>query len=216
MLIFKKEKRVVKLCSGHADKVLECAEVTAAAIRRYCMGQPAESRIDGEQVGRMETEADELRREIGDTLFDGAYLPQIREDLFRLIQSVDTVANKSEDAWEFFATESPQIPDGYGAALVEATDAMMVAVRALHGTLKIYFKPKGKMKRVREESVAVSKAESALDDIEWKLTQRLFASELELATKQHLKKALTVICRVADCAEDAADEVNVASMKSVV
>lgn len=216
MLIFKKEKRVVKLCSSHIDKVLEASEAAAAAIRHYVKGEVAEAEGYKDQVGRLENEADSLRREIGDTLYDGAYLPQIRGDLFRLIQGVDAIANKCEDAWEFFATQNPEIPSQYAAAFVEVIDAMMLTVTALHRALSIYFKPKGKIKSVREEAQEVAKGESRVDEMEWNLTQRLFNSDMDLANKMHLKRGLTMICDISDCAEDAADEVDVVSMKSVV
>ncbi len=216
MIIFKKEKRVVKLCLAHADKILECAEAATAATSHWIRVEIDEAKTYQDTVGRLETEADDLRREIRDALYEGAYLPQIREDLFRLIQLVDRVANTCEDVWEFFATQIPDIPDEYRNEFAEIMDLSLQTVRMMHDALQTYFKPKGKIKRVREQLESIYLAESRIDRMEWKLTRRIFKSDLELPRKTQLQRALSTMTRISDLAEDVADEIDLIAMKSVV
>ncbi|MEM9303379.1 MAG: DUF47 family protein [Pseudomonadota bacterium] len=216
MIIFKKEKPVVRLCLAHADKMLACAEAATAATCHWVRAETDAAKGYHDTVGRLETEADELRREIRNALYEGAYLPQIREDLFRLIQSVDDVANKCEDVWEFFATQIPDVPAEYRDGFVAMMDLSLEAARMVHDALTVYFKPKGKIKRIREQLEAIYLAESRIDKMEWKMTRRIFKSDLELSQKTQLQRALRAMSNVSDKAQDVAYGIDLIAMKSVV
>ena len=62
----------------------------------------------------------------------------------------------------------------------------------------------------------MSEIESEVDVAESILSRRIFASDMELAEKIHLNQLLTKIADIADLAEDAADELLFAAMKSVM
>jgi uncharacterized protein Yka (UPF0111/DUF47 family) len=103
MLIFKKEKRVIGLIMEHIEKTAECVHATTDNIRVYLNGDHSEDsdaagRVSATRVNSLEAEADALLREIRDLLYSGAYLPQIRGDLYRLMSSVDMVTNTAEDS----------------------------------------------------------------------------------------------------------------------
>ena len=62
----------------------------------------------------------------------------------------------------------------------------------------------------------MSELESEVDQIESKLVSKIFASELELGQKLHLKQLVNRAASIADLSEDAADELEFAAMKAMV
>ena len=58
--------------------------------------------------------------------------------------------------------------------------------------------------------------ESRVDKLEWDLTKEIFNSELDFAHQSHLKLCLDSIVEVSDRAEDAGDQLELATLKSMV
>jgi uncharacterized protein Yka (UPF0111/DUF47 family) len=68
---------------------------------------------------------------------------------------------------------------------------------------------------VRELARAVGAIESKVDKIEWQLTKEIFTSSLEHSRMLHLRLCLDDIVEISDRAEDAADRLELVTLKSV-
>ena len=68
----------------------------------------------------------------------------------------------------------------------------------------------------RHHAKEVSLKESEVDKIEWDLTKAIFTSPLDYAHRIHLKLCLNSIVEVSDRAEDAADHLELVTLKTVV
>ena len=77
-----------------------------------------------------------------------------------------------------------------------------------------YFGEAGKIDGIREKSKQVGIAESNVDKLEWNLTRKIFTSSLEWGQKVHLRLCLDTIVEISDRAEDAADQLELAVIKS--
>ena len=82
--------------------------------------------------------------------------------------------------------------------------------------LEAFFGPKDKIEKVRKHSRAAGEIESRIDFIEKELTTRIFRSSLEMGSKIHLSQALRRIAAISDATEDAADELELISLKSII
>ena len=51
--------------------------------------------------------------------------------------------------------------------------------------------------------------ESNIDDLKWKLTRKIFKSDLPLANKIHTHALLADICKVSDLIEDVSDRIEI-------
>jgi predicted phosphate transport protein (TIGR00153 family) len=221
MLIFKKEKRVIGLIMEHIEKTAECVHATTDNIRVYLNGDHSEDsdaagRVSATRVNSLEAEADALLREIRDLLYSGAYLPQIRGDLYRLMSSVDMVTNTAEDCSDFFHYQSPSIPVEYQSEIESIVDLTDESFRQFQKALRHYFGPKDKPDKVRLRGQRIGELESDIDDLERKVTTRIFNSQLDKSDKLHLQQSLRRIARISDKIEDAADELELMNVKSVV
>ncbi len=217
MLIFKKEKKVAKLVEAHINVVAECLATATRAVEQFLVGELAEAKELAKRVDQIETNADRVRREIRDDLYLGAFLPLIREDVYKLVETIDKVANAAEECCDFFLSQRPDVPAEMRDAFVEITEASFGSFVPLGKAAHVYFKPKGKIEAVRELAQKVGEQESVVDTQEWELTRRIFDSTLEsLSHKMHLRRALDKIVQVSDRAEDAADQLELVSVKSVI
>ena len=68
---------------------------------------------------------------------------------------------------------------------------------------------------VRQFAKDVGTKESEVDTIEWDLTKAIFVSSLDHSQKMHLKLCLDHIVEVSDRAEDAADQLELVTLKAM-
>ncbi len=216
MLVFKKEKHARKLVLGHLDTVQDCLGETRNALEAFIEGDGEAVREKQELVGGIESKADAQRREIRDVLLDGAFLPNIRSDIFRLVGCIDDIANKAEGLARFLAIQPPELPDDYKPDVLLLLQHSLDSFAALRKALKDYLKPKGMLENLHVHVSRVGELETQVDELESAMMKRIFSSEMDLSRKLHLEKLVKRISEIADLTEDAADELEFAAMKSVV
>ncbi len=216
MLIFKKEKHVRKLVTGHLAEVLECLQESYKALEDYTSGnlETVDSRV--QRVIEIESRADRLERQIRESLLDGAFLPNIRSDVYRLVESVDSVAGKAEDVARLMLAQRPLVPAEFKSDLLEMFQQCLNCFLQMTKAFKDYFKPKGKIESLHEHVNRVCELETEIDRLEAELVTRVFESSMELSEKIHLAQLIECVADIADLSEDAADELEFAAMKSVV
>ena len=216
MLIFKKEKKVVELALKHAEKTDESLRIMVEAIKGFLSDGGMSLAKSATRVNELETEADSLLRDIRELLYSGAYLPTIRGDIYRLLSAVDDVTNKIENALDFVNYQKPTSTRPYVEPLEEILDMTLACFSELDDALRAFFKPKGKVEDLRKHCRRVAEIESAVDNKERSLTLSIFESDLTLAEKQHLVKLLARIVHISDKIENAADALELASLKSII
>ncbi len=216
MLIFKKEKAVTELIFRHIDKSAECVQATIDSLRAYIADNDSDSTEAARLINRLESEADALLREIRDMLYSGAYLPQIRGDIYRLMSSIDRVNNKAEDCFDHFQNQFPVIPDEYAAEFDTILDLTSECFSVLQKGLKAFFGPKDKIEKVRKHGKHVSEFESRIDALEREVTIRIFKTTMDKGEKLHLRSSLGRITAISDATEDAADQLQWVSVKSII
>jgi uncharacterized protein Yka (UPF0111/DUF47 family) len=79
-----------------------------------------------------------------------------------------------------------------------------------------YFKGECKIETVREHTKEIGLQESRVDKLEWDLTKAIFTSSIDFAHQLHLRLCLESIVEVSDRAEDAGDQLELATLKSMV
>lgn len=216
MLIFKKEKRVRKLFLSHLLEVQQCLLESRNTLEEYVAGNIEATRQRVRTVIDIESKADALECQIRDALLDGAFLPHMRSDVYRLVDAVDSIAGKAESVARFIVNQQPRIPKQFDAEFLEIYLQCLNCFEELRKALKNYFKPKGEIENLHVHVARVSEIETEVDVAESDLARRIFESDLGLAEKLHLQMLLKSIANIADLSEDASDELEFAAMKSVV
>ena len=185
-------------------------------IEDYITEDHESARQRANSVVEIESRADTFERQIREVLLDGAFLPHIRSDVYRLVEAVDAIAGKSESVAQFIMDQSPEIPEQFEADLLEIFQQCLNCFLELRKALRAYFKPKGEIENLHIHVTRVGEIETEIDVRESTLIRQIFASQLELAKQIHLKQLISAIGNIADLSEDASDELEFAAMKSVV
>jgi predicted phosphate transport protein (TIGR00153 family) len=215
MKLFKKEKEVSELLSKFVDEVEKCLKKTEKTIQAYIKGTLKDAKHLARDVREIETETDVVKYTIRDKLYSGAYLPLIREDIYNLVESLDKVANAAEACTDFFLNQRPAIPDDLKAPFTTVGQEAMSVIAPLKKAVMCFLKKKCTIEDVRQYAQEVGWVESDVDRSEWDLTKAIFISSLDFAHKLHLKHCLDKIVEVSDRAEDAADQLELAALKSM-
>ncbi|MBW2411979.1 MAG: DUF47 domain-containing protein [Deltaproteobacteria bacterium] len=216
MLLFKKEKQVIEYILKHLDLVEDSLKTGIKTIENYLEDNISEAKVLARKVRSLESEADVVRYDIRDKLYSGAYLPLLREDIYKLIESIDKVGNAGEACSDFFLNQRPLIPDEMKAHFRVAVRDSLGIIEPLKLAVLCYFKGECKIEVVREHTKDIGMQESRVDKLEWDLTKEIFTSTLDFAHKHHLKNCLDAIVEVSDRAEDAGDQLELATLKSMV
>jgi predicted phosphate transport protein (TIGR00153 family) len=215
-VFFKKEKEVIELIIKHLELVEDSLKTGIRTIEFYLDDNISEAKVLGRKVRSEESEADIIRYDIRDKLYSGAYLPLLREDIYKLIESIDKVANAGEACCDFFLNQRPVIADEMKPAFVEVVRESLGIIDNLKLAVLCYFKGECKIETVREHTKEIGMQESRVDKLEWDLTKAILTSPMDLAHKLHLRLCLESIVEVSDRAEDAGDQLELATLKSMV
>jgi len=215
MFLFKKEKEVVELIMKHLDMVEDCAKASLKAGEFYLQDDIGQAKIHSRKSRSLESEADLIRHDIRDKLYSGAYLPLLREDVYKLVESIDKVANAAEACCDFFLNQRPAVPKEMGSSFLAVTRESLGIIVSLKLAVLCYLKGDCKIETVRDHTREIGLQESRVDKLEWDLTKEIFISELDFAHRLHLKLCLDSIVEVSDRAEDAGDQLELATLKSL-
>jgi uncharacterized protein len=138
-------------------------------------------------------------------LYSGAFLPNFRQDIYDLVEALDKVADAAEALCDMLLAQRPEIPQEFGSTLlalarksVESYIPLKAAIAGLVSGID--------HELIREKVKQVGILESDTDDLEWKLTRKIFGSSLPLANKLHLQSCLEKTTTISDRAEDASDQ----------
>ena len=209
-----KERKVKELIDEHVDKVGECLTCFKDCFEAYFQGDSDRAQSIHENCDHTETEADILRRKIGDYLFSGAFLPIERKDIYMMTEFVDKIANKAETASDVVVYQSPEVPEDYEKILRQIVETMMEMFRILQDAVRL-FAPYDALQvhdilaTIREKISSIGVMESEIDKKEESLMKTIFRSELPLANKVRMERFLRRVTEISDVIEDAADRLYV-------
>ncbi len=216
MILFKKEKEVLELIEKHADKVEECMLTTFSTLEAYLNEDIASAKRLARQTDNLESQADLIRHQVRDRLYLGAYMPVLREDVYKLVESLDMVANAAEKCCDAFLNQRPVIPDFLSKDFLTIITASTSVIKPLKHALLCYLKGLCPMEVSRQHAKDVGLIESKVDSLDWDLTKKIFTSDLRHSHKLHLKICVEHIVDLPDKAEYAADFLELVALKAMI
>lgn len=196
----KKERQTEEYIRRHIDVVGEVISALHRTMQEYCE-ECTDFEVHGAQVLDKESEADGIRREIEQELYDGAFMPIQRGDYAALVESVDKVANQAEAAAQFMMLTCPELTPEVRDGLI---DIMEATVRCYSHVSKMFENFEDGL-TVMKAAHAVEEEEKNVDTIFAKRVSELFKSDIDLARKIHIKMALDRTAAISNRIEDASD-----------
>ncbi len=215
MMLFKKEKEVIDLIEQHATKMEACLSTAIETLLTFLDDDIAKAKTLARRTDALESEADLIRLKIRDRLYSGAYMPVLREDVYKLVESLDRVANAAEKCCDTFLNQRPEIPKELKSLYADIVRTSLGIGEPLKNAVLCYLRGICPVEVSREHAKEVGLAESNVDSMEWDLTKKIFSSKLSYGHKVHLRRCLDNIASVSDRAEDSADQLELVTLKTM-
>ena len=210
-LLFKKQYAVEEKVQRLLRFLVDMAHLYQAAYESYFEGSLEEFSQRNQELGQIEKQLDELGHQIQMTLLHESLMPNSRDDLLWFLTKLDKVPSSFKHSLVDVLFEKPEIPEELHPSMKNMLIHTHLAVQALaHATDSLF----SDLRSVRQHVEEVSRQESEVDKIEYKLLQMVFENKkYELAIKYQLKGILKQIGRVTNLAEDVADTVLILATK---
>ena len=135
------EKHTVDLMQKHSQKLLVLNKIFTEVGKAAVKGNFKIVALKAKDVSTIEHEADVLRREILSQLYGGAFLPGMRTQLYNLVNMLDGVANRIQDAVQSFVylkdkNFCAKAKDIFSKLIAETTKSIDLLVTALEDLIE--------------------------------------------------------------------------------
>jgi len=166
-----------------------------------------------QEVNKMESDADHLRRSIESKLYAQTLIPESRGDVLGLLENLDQLINLYEGSLWSFSIEKPSIPEEYHFDFMSLVDLGVQCVESLVLASRAFFR---NINAVGDHNHKVMFYEKEADKVSTKLKRNIFESDQDLSQKMHLRYFVEEIDNVSDWAEDVADRLAIYTIKRTV
>jgi predicted phosphate transport protein (TIGR00153 family) len=159
---------------------------------------------------RAESAADDLRREIEQTLYERELLPESRGDLLTLLESLDHIPGATQGVLNILFLERPELPSFLRPQLAQLVEINTEAYQWIHQAVVALMEDPSRTRELRNR---IDELESRSDRLQQVAIRELFASELELARKLQIKDVIRTVGAISDRCEHTADLLNIIAIK---
>ncbi len=209
--LFKRTKALEIDVDDYLDKLAQSALAFQLAVQIYLHdGRTGEFEEKLQQVNELESSADRLRRSIEAQLYSQMLIPDSRGDVLGLLENLDSIVNVIEGTLWNFSIETPDIPADLRNDFQTLTDRAILAVEALVSASRAFFR---NIELVPDHMHKVMFYEKEADKVSTKLKRTIFAMDLPLSHKAHLRDFAEQIDNIADRSEDVADRLAIYTIK---
>ena len=195
----------------HAEKVRECGWVFQQAVECYASDKCEEFEAMRQEVSKLESEADAIKRRIRGHIPKGTRMPVTKFELFLYIREQDKVLDSVQDAldWLSYRT-SPSIPEELEKDLFLLVDSVIEPIedlsRMISEAKKYFDNYSEKQRRIVKDIIHnLRKREHEADQREDDLKIKLFTIEKDPIAIFHMVRLSEIIGSIADHAENAGD-----------
>ncbi len=209
--LFNKTRELEQQIDEFFDKVSESGMIFSRALEVYLAdGASEEFEAFLQQVARIEGKGDTLRRTIEVELYAQTLIPDLRGDVLRLLEDMDHLMNVYEGNLFRISIQQPDVPEEYHSGYLELTQTVVSCVESVVLAARCFFRD---IDAVRDHNARVIFYETEADKKGTRLQRAIFASDLSLDRKMHLRYFVERIDDLANSAEDVADTLAIYAIK---
>ena len=209
--LFKQTKNLEQKVDRFFLLLSEASVIYRLGIRIYLREQVSEEynkRVN--HISEIESEADNLRRDIKKIIYSEMLIPDSRGDVLGLIETSDEIFSLFKSSLWSFSNETPKIGEDLIAGYRRLTNMVVKAVDELTSGCRAFFISPH---LVTSYTAKVTLYEKEADKIGAVLKTGIFSLDMELSEKIHLREFVDCIDCIADRAEDVADRLSIYAIK---
>lgn len=211
LTLFNKTRVLEQQIDEFFDKVSELGLVFSSALEVY-LDDGANDEFDAflQQAASIEGKGDTLRRTIEVELYAQTLIPDLRGDVLRLLEDMDHLMNVYEGNLFRISIQQPDVPEEFHSGYLELTRTVVTCVESVVLAARSFFRD---INAVRDHNAKVIFYETEADKKGTRLQRAIFASDLSLDRKMHLRYFVERIDELANSAEDVADTLAIYAIK---
>ena len=199
-LLITEQIRDVEACLLYFESFMKAACVPSAT------GETLKSLA--KTVADAEAKADISLRKMIDSL-NSAYLPSTRQDLISIATNCDYIANKCESVANRVVYQRFSFPEEYAEDFLKILSITHEQFEILENCIGQMFANLGEFLRDHSLLDEVRRKETAVDNIEHQLLDRVYAMDLDLAHQMQLAQYIEMLCDISDIIENIADKIQI-------
>jgi len=211
LTLFRRTKALEGQIDDFLDKLSQAALVFRRAVDIYLAeGVTKEFEEKLSQVNELESQADKLRRDVETQLYAQTLIPESRGDVLGLLENLDSLLGLYEGALWSFSIEQPEISAEFHGDYATLCDQVVHAAECIVLASRAFFR---NIEAVHDHMHKVMFYEKEADKVSTKLKRAIFATDLPLPRKAHLRNFVNHIDNVANQSEDVADRLAIYTIK---
>jgi len=202
----RKQREILKLSGRHLSKIIELTKNFHAFVEAFSTNNLNDLKRCFEEIFRLEREADDEKEKIISEVSRGPFHPMDREDLLRLVMTMDDIAaNVKAASRKLLYLDPNEIPENVKVDLIKLSDLVLDIVLKLEEALTALIDgsedvlKKADMVERKEEEIDEFRSEFIMKVLRWGDEMRKISSLLML------KEAIENLENSSDKAEDVAD-----------
>jgi len=211
MIFGKKEKEVSSIIDEHTVHIEKCLRGFKRGMDSYLSDDICQCESIRDEIMHDEHIADEKKRAVQMKLYEGAFMPLYRDDIYTFSYTYDDIADKAKFNINTLVLEHPHIPSSMSSGFTELVENTISPFENLKKAI-VYFRTDREM--TIKETQEVERKEHVVDKIEYKLRKTIFEnSDLHLAEKLWLRDFVLNVASISDRMEDSASILEIMSVK---
>ncbi len=209
--ILKKNTSIEKQIDDFLNKISEAGLLFKSGVDIYLSGKKVRFNQTINEITEIEHQGDALRRSIEEQLYRKTLIPESRGDVLDLLENLDALLDRFKGALYRFDIEGIEIDSKFHDDFKELVGNVVNASEAIVQSSRSFFKD---ISSVANYMHKVSFWETESDKISTMLQKRIFRqNEMKLSQRMQLRDFVRHVDKIADRAEDVADELSIFVIK---
>jgi len=212
MFAFKHSRKSIELIERFLNTIDQGGLIFKEGVKNYLHGNRESFNDNLKTLSALETDADIIKRKVENILYTQSLMPQLRGDILKLMESLDTILDNAKSNLFQFDVEIPHIPVEIHADIIKLTELSVSAMESVIPAAKSYFR---NPENVKENLHRVYLFEKEADKLADAIKRRVFHDmhNLKLSEKFHLRYFTLHIENLSDAAQKAADLLAIMAIK---
>lgn len=209
--LFRQQRQVTRLFLSYMETWRKCADTFVRAMNLYLeQGLCDEFSYLCEQTHKLESQADDIRRDIEFQLYSKALLPESRGDIFGVLETIDRVINKAESVLFQIQLENISLPGEMKGHIIRMTTITDECLQLVYDAASRCFDRNADIIGLAD---LIDEKESRCDHAEREAMRTIFNSDMEWHLRFQLKNLVSELGNITDRSEEVSDRLVITSIK---